>query len=125
DVHPTGVEVTAAPQPRRIDERDSVEHERVTLPMAHRVPKIRHVKLRVWPVLAAVGRDDAKLAVSATRIAAGIDKDNVVLRLDDASRRALPRDSQRLAGHDRVVLVRPHVELLNFVPVLRLVQWTI
>ena len=75
--------------------------------------------------LAAIGRDDAILAVSAPGIAARIEKGDVVLRLEDAPGWALPRHSQRLAGHDRVVLVRPHVELLNLVPVLRLVQWTI
>ena len=38
--------------------------------------------------------------------------------MDDAPGRALPRDSQWLAGHDRIFLVGPHVELLNFAPVL-------
>src|SRR4029450_12032918 len=70
-------------------------------------------------------RDDAILAVTAASVAAKIEEGNVVLRLVDAPGWALPRDSQRLAGHHRVVLVRPHVELLNLVPVLRLVQRTI
>src|SRR5262249_44238625 len=37
---------------------------------------------------------------------------------------ALPRNSQGLTGHDRVIFVRPHVELLNLVPELRLVYRT-
>ena len=32
------------------------------------------------------------------------------------SRRAVPRDAQRLAGHDRIVLVRPLVEFLDHCP---------
>src|SRR5262249_21252219 len=47
---------------------------------------------------------------------------DVVLRLEDATRRTLARAPERLARHDRVFLVGPHVELLNFVPVLRLVD---
>ena len=70
-------------------------------------------------MLAAVGRDDAVFAISAAAIGISrVEKDNVVRRLDDTSGRALPRNPQRLAGHDRVFLVRPHVELLNLVPVL-------
>ena len=76
-------------------------------------------------MFAAIGRDHAVLAISAPGIASKIEKGNIPIRLVDASGWALPRDSQRLAGHNRVILVRPHVELLNFVPVLRLVQWTI
>ena len=47
------------------------------------------------------------------------------VRLEDAPGRALPRNAQRLAGHDRILLVRPHVELLDLVPVLGLVERTI
>src|SRR5580658_285929 len=75
-------------------------------------------------MLAAVGRDHVKLSVSASCIASGIEEGNVVVRLEYAARRALPRDSQGLAGHHRVILVGPHVELLNFVPKRRLVDWT-
>ncbi len=76
-------------------------------------------------VRAAIGRDHAILAVSAAGIASLIDEGDILVRLVDASGWTLARDPQRLAGHDRVVLVRPHVELLHFVPVLRLVHWTI
>src|SRR5881628_139743 len=124
-MHLIGVEETAAPQPCRIDESDGVEHERVAVPASHGIPQIRDIERRLWGVRAAIGRDHAILAVSAPSIASKIEKGNIRIRLVDSCWWALPRDSQRLAGHDRVKLVRPHVELLNFVPVLRLVQRTI
>ncbi len=42
--------------------------------------------------------------------------------MEDSRRRSLPRNSEREAGHDRVVFVRPLVELDDLVPVLGLVQ---
>src|SRR4029453_6975295 len=74
--------------------------------------------------LAVIGRDDAVLAVSAASIASHIEEGDVIFRLPDSPGRSLARNAQWLAGHDRVVLVRPHVELLHFVPVLRFVQRT-
>src|SRR5262249_59198418 len=108
----------------RSDEPDRVNDERVALPASHRMPQVRDIKLCVCTALAVIGWDDAIFAISAAGIAPLIDERDVILRLVDASGRALPRNSQGLAGHDRIVLVRPHVELLNFVPVLRFVQWT-
>src|SRR5207247_1359181 len=46
----------------------------------------------------------------------------VVYRLEDAARLALPRNPHRLARHDRIIFVRPLVELLDFVPVLGFVH---
>src|SRR5207249_11483961 len=62
--------------------------------------------------------------VYAAGIAAGIDKGHVLVGLEDAPGRTLARNTQRLARHDGVILVRPHVELLHFVPELRLVDRT-
>ena len=77
-------------------------------------------------MLAAVDRDHAIFTVSAAAIGISpVEKGDVGRRLVNASGRALPRNPQRLAGHDRVFLVRPHVELLNLVPVFGFVQWTI
>src|SRR5262249_41769583 len=121
DMHPIGVEEAAASEPCRVDERDGVEHERVAVPASHSIAQICDVELRVFSMRAAVGGDDAVLAVSATRIASRIDEGHVFICLVDTSRCSLAWHSQRLAGHDRVVLVRPHVELLHLVPVLRLV----
>src|SRR5579871_3148558 len=73
-------------------------------------------------MLPAIGWNDAILAVSASGIASGIDEGDIAIGLVDASRRTLSRDSQRLAGHDGVILVGPHVELLNLIPKLRLVH---
>src|SRR5262249_58606491 len=75
-------------------------------------------------MVAFIGRDHAILAVSAPGIASLIEEDHILIGLNDASRWALPWDSQRLAGHDRVILIRPHVEFLNLVPVLRFVHRT-
>src|SRR6185295_2749619 len=49
---------------------------------------------------------------------------DVLVGLVDAPRRTLARNAERLASHDGVVLVGPHVELLHLVPVLRLVDRT-
>src|SRR5580700_2811427 len=118
------MEETATPQPCAINERNGVEHQRVALPAPHRVPHILGLDSLLWVMLAVVGRNHAIFTVSASCIASRIEQDNIFVRLEDASRWALPRDSQGLARHDRVVLVRPHVKLLNFVPILRLINWT-
>src|SRR5262249_14558010 len=70
----------------------------------------------LWVVLAVVGWNYAKFPVSAAVIARRIQHGNVVRRLEDAPGRALPRESHRLARHDRIVLVRPLIEFLNLVP---------
>src|SRR5207253_7483134 len=115
-VHLIGMEETAARQPGAVDERNGVEHQRVTLPAPYGVSHIRTLDGLLRIVLAAVGRNDAVFPVSAAAIGISrVEKDNVVSRLDDASRRAVPRNTQRLAGHNRIFFVRPHVELLNLV----------
>src|SRR5262249_57964620 len=63
-----------------------------------------------------VGWNQAKFPVSAAVIARRIQHGNVVRRLVDAAGRAGPRESHRLARHDRIVLVRPLIEFLNLVP---------
>src|SRR5262245_2634683 len=118
------MEVAAAPDPRRVDEADRIEHERVAFPASDRVAHVVLLELRVFSALAVVGRDDAVLAVSAAGIAPHIEERDVVLSLPDSPRRTLSRNAQWLAGHDGIVLVRPHVELLHFVPVLWLVHRT-
>src|SRR5215472_91087 len=125
DMHLLGVEETAAPKPGRIDERDGIEHQCVAFPTADGVSQIRRLDRFLGIMLAVIGRDDAILAVSAACIASLIEKDHVIIRLYDPPRWALARYTKRLTGHDRVVLVRPHVEFLNLVPVLWLIHWTI
>src|SRR5262245_27455347 len=116
------MEVPAAPDPRRVDEPDGVEHERVALPASHRVPHVVLFEVRVLSALAVVGRDDAVLTVATAGIASHIEEGDVVLGLPDSLRRPLPRNTQRLARHDRIVFARPHIELLDLVPVLRFVH---
>src|SRR6185503_4975846 len=124
-MHVAGVKVPAAPDPCRVDEADGVEHERVALPVPHCVAEVLGRVSCVWAVLTSISRDHTKFRVSATRIGKlPVEESNVVLRLEDAPRRALTRNAQRLAGHDRIFLVGPHVELLNLVPELRLVERT-
>ena len=61
--------------------------------------------------------------VSATVIGIrSIEEDDVSIGLDDPPRRAVPWESQRLARHDRIVLVRPLIEFLNLVPELGFVN---
>src|SRR5690606_31960083 len=70
-----------------------------------------------------IGRNVAILVVAAAVI--GIDRieeDDVHIGLEDPARSAVPRKSQRLTGHDGVVLVRPHIEFLDLVPELGLVH---
>src|SRR5262249_6596619 len=62
--------------------------------------------------------------ISASGIASLIEKDHIAIRLNDPPRRPFTRDSERLARHDRVELVGPHIEFLDLVPVLRLVYGT-
>src|SRR5262249_17912228 len=125
-MHLMRMEETAAGQPCGIDERYRVKHQRVAFPASNGVSVIcRHDRL-LWIVLTAIGWDDPIFALSATAIGIlRVEKDDIVSRLDDPWRRALPWNPQRLAGHDRVFLVRPHVELLHLVPILGFVQWTI
>jgi hypothetical protein len=59
-------------------------------------------------VLAAIDRDDAIFPLSAAAVGVlAVERDNVGGRLDDAPGRAVPRNPERLAGHDRIFLVRP------------------
>src|SRR5580698_1029071 len=124
DVHRIGMEETAAREPRAVDERNGVEHQRIAFPVAHGVSIIRGLDGLLLVVLAAIRRDDTEFIISSAAIGVlAVEENDVVTRLDDAPGRALARIPQRLAGHHRVVLVRPHVELLDFVPELRFVQW--
>ena len=80
---------------------------------------------RVEVALSAVGRDVAVFEVSAAVIATtSIEEDDVSWRLDNAVRGTLPRESQRLTGHDWIVLVRPLIEFLSLVPKLGFVNGT-
>jgi len=60
----------------------------------------------------------------AASVAPHIQEGDVVVGLPDAPWGALARHAERLAGHDRVVLVGPHVELDDLVPMLGLVHRT-
>ena len=124
DVHVGGMEEAASSEPRRIDKRDGVEHQRVALPAPHGISHVGGLDRLLWVVLAAVGWDHAKFPVSASVIACRIQHGNVVRRLEDAAGRALPRKPHRLARHDRIVLVRPLIEFLNLVPKLGFVNGT-
>src|SRR5262249_58592203 len=56
-------------------------------------------------------------SISATVIGIrSIEEVDVFIGLDDPPRRAVPWESQRLARHDWIVLVRPLIEFLNLVP---------
>src|SRR5688572_12243648 len=125
DVHLLGVEVPAAPDPGRVDEADGVEHERIAVPLSHRVAEVLRRELRVLAVLAAVGGNNAELRHSSARIRKlSVEERDVVARLENAPRRPLAGETQRLARHHRIFLVGPHVELLDLVPVLRFVEQT-
>ena len=82
------------------------------------------MKLRkpILPVLVA-NLDHPEFRESTTGIGKlPVEERHVVLGLEDPPRRTLTRKPQRLARHHRVFLVGPHVELLNLVPRLRLVD---
>src|SRR6185503_17233610 len=122
DVHVLRVEEAATREPREVVEPDGIEHQRIAFPTADRGAHVRGLAL-LRIVLASVGRHDAVLALPAAAVGVlTIEEDDVVLVLDDAPRRAVPRNAERLARHDGVVFVRPHVELLDLVPVLGLVE---
>src|SRR3984957_10586567 len=111
----------AASEPGGIDEVGGIDHQRVALPFTHRKPVVKFFN-RVL-ARSAVGRDVAVFEVSAAVIAtSSIEEDDVGWRLDNAVRRTLPRESQRLTGHDWIVLVRPLIEFLSLVPKLGFVH---
>src|SRR5262245_21346798 len=122
DRHAAGVEETATSKPCRIDERNRVDHQRVDLPLSDAVPKIGCLSGLVLIVLSAIRWDHAIFPVSAAVIAKRIKHGYVVYRVEDAAGLALPRNPHRLARHDRIIFVRPLVELLYFVPVLGFVH---
>ena len=102
------MEVAAASNPRRVDEADRLDDERVAFPASNAYPHIRQLEVRIFGLLAAVDRDDAVLAVSTARIATLIEEGDVGIRLPDAPRRAAstmnsslvrPRISMRLSTH--------------------------
>src|SRR5262245_36531767 len=110
------MEETSSSQPRRIDKRDGVEHQRVALPAPHGISHVSGCNRRLWVVLAVVGWNHAEFPVSAAVIARRIQHGDVVHRLEDAAGCEHPRKPHRLARHDRIVLVRPLIEFLNLVP---------
>src|SRR5207344_2218474 len=117
------VEEAPSSEPRRIDEINGVDDERIPLPGAYAVSVVRGQALRPRVPLATVRGDVAKLRGPAAVISIrSIEEDDVFILLDDPPGCAMPRESQRLAGHDRIVLVRPLIEFLNLVPELRLVN---
>src|SRR5262245_33454955 len=118
------MEEASSSKPRRIDKRNGVEHQRVTLPAPHGISLVGGLDRLLWVLLAVVGWNNAKFPVSASVIARRIQHGNVVHRLEDAAGRALPRNPHRLARHDRIVLVRPLIEFLNLVPKLGFVNGT-
>src|SRR5262249_23503701 len=123
DMHLVGMEVSAAPDPRGVDEANGIEHEGIALPAPYSIAEVLVVEPRVGRVLAAVGRDHAKFRHAPAGIGKLlVEERDVVLRLEDAPWRALARVPERLARHHGVFPVGPHVELLDFVPVLRLVD---
>src|SRR3970282_354223 len=66
------------------------------------------------------------IRVTATSIAAAaIEQGDVVFVMEDAPGRSLPRNPHRLTGHDWIYAVRPHIEVDDLVPVLRLIEGTI
>src|SRR5690606_28721264 len=125
DAHAAGVNEAAAPEPRRVVEVHGLDDERVAFPVADALPiKRREIEL-LRGERTTIDRDVAVLVVAAVVILVGrIEEDHVVIGLDDARRRAVPRNAERLAGNDRIVLVRPHVELLDVIPELGLVDRT-
>src|SRR5881394_292126 len=123
DVHLIGVEQAASAEPGLVGEADGVEHQRVAFPPADRVPHVRVLKRTLRIVRTPVERDHAEVRVPAAAVdPASVEHRDVVVGVEYPRGRSVPRNSERKASHDRVVSVRPHVELLNLVPVLRLVQ---
>jgi hypothetical protein len=117
DVHGGGVEEAPSSQPRRIDKVDRVDDERIAFPPTYAVPVVVGLTRRPRVPLAAIRRDVAEFRGAAAVIGIrSIEEDDVILLLDDPPGRAMPWESQRLAGHDRIELVRPLIEFLNLVP---------
>src|SRR5215216_1481761 len=87
EVHLVGMEVPAASDPCGVDEADGIEHERIAVPVPHRVAVVLVRIPRIGAVLAVVDRDHTKLGEAATRIGKlPVEEGNVVLRLVDAPR---------------------------------------
>src|SRR5690606_9874718 len=120
DPHVPGVEDAAAREPGRRLEADRLDHERVAFPVAERMAGVLRLQDLPRVELAAVRRDDAEIRITAAAVAAAaVDQRDVFLGVEDTARRTLTRNAHRLARHDRVIAVRPHVEVDDLVPVLR------
>src|SRR2546428_3108806 len=86
------------------------------------MPVIGHVPGPDGIVLAAVSRNDAKIRWLGAGAALRIQEDHFVGRLNDLRGRTHAWYAVRLAHEDRVFLVRIHIQVLNTIPVLRLVE---
>src|SRR5712691_11580259 len=86
------------------------------------MPIIGHVPGPDGIVLAAVGRNDAKIRWLSAGAALRVQEDHFVGRLNDLRGRTHAWYPVRLAHEDRVLLVRIQIQVLNTVPVLRLVE---
>src|SRR5215475_2424622 len=121
-MHAAGVEEAASSKPRRVDEVDGVDDERIPFPVADTLPIVRGQARHPRVPLAAIRRDVAEFLVSAAVIGIRVvEEDDVFILLDDPPWRVVARNSDRLARHDGIFLVRPLIEFLNLVPELGLV----
>src|SRR5262249_1306137 len=119
------MEEASSSKPRRIDERSGVDDERIAFPFTDAVPIVRCDDRRLRITLASVRRDVPEFRVSSTVIGIlSIEHEDVFIGLDNPEWRALSWESQRLARHDGIVLVRPLIEFLNLVPKLGFVNGT-
>ena len=91
--------------------------------LADRVSHVRVLECPPGIVRFPVERDHAVLRVPARAIdAAPVEHRDVGVGVEDSRRWPLPRNTEREAGHDRVVSVGPLIELDHLVPVLGLVD---
>jgi hypothetical protein len=110
-------------KPRRVDERRGVDDERIAFPFPDAVPVVRCDDRRLSVARASVRGDVPEFRVTATVVGVlAIEHEEVFIGLDHPEGRALSWESQRLARHHWIVLVRPLIEFLNLVPELGFVN---
>src|SRR5215469_12158919 len=95
----------AASVPGGVDEIGGIDHQRIALPFTDREPIV--IAFDGVGALSPVGRNISVFVVPAPVIGIlVVEEDDVCRGLDNARWRALAWKSQRLTGHDWIVLVR-------------------
>src|SRR5712691_1047709 len=121
-MHVVGMEISASIEPRGVVEANRVNDERVALPMSHGIPVKAHVLRPHRIVPAAVRRNDPEIIRLRAGSGSRIKEDHFIGSLNDLRGGAHAWHAVRLALKKWIHGIRVSIQVLNFIPELRLIE---